>query len=218
MKLSLAVPAVVNYLAQDMRRESPLKARLRAETAGLPRPGMLLEVDSGELLRLLVRLTGAQRVLEIGTFTGYSALCMAEGLLPGGHIICCDINEESTAIARRYWAEAGVADVIELRLAPALETLAILRAAGENGAFDMAFIDADKMNGLAYYEACLELLRPGGVVAMDNALWNGAVADPSVTDDDTEALRRLNRHVTRDARVDASLLSIGDGLLVAVKL
>lgn len=218
MKLSLAVPAVARYLAQDTRRESPLALRLRAETAGLPRPGMLLESDTGDLLRLLVRLTGARRVLEIGTFTGYSALCMAEALPVDGRLLCCDISEEYTEIARRYWTEAGVADRIELRLAPALDTLAALRDTGQGSGFDLAFIDADKVNCRAYYEACLELVRPGGVIAMDNALWNGQVADPTVHDEETQAIRRLNVHVLGDARVDAALLTVGDGVLLAVRI
>lgn len=217
MKLALALPAVARYLAEDARRDSALKQRLREETAGLARASMLLEADTGELLRLLVRLTGARTAIEIGTFTGYSALNMAEALPPGGRLLCCDVSEEYTAIARRYWKEAGVEDRIELKLAPARETLAALRAGGGDGTFDLAFIDADKSSGQEYYEGCLALLRPGGVIAVDNALWNGRVADPAVTDEETAALRRLNAHVLADPRVDAALLPVGDGLLLAVK-
>ena len=166
---------------------------------------------------LLVELIGARRTLEIGTFTGYSALAVALALPPDGRVVACDINEETAAVARRYWAEAGVADKIDLRLAPAGETLAGLIAEGRAGSFDFAFIDADKQGYDAYYEACLELLRPGGLIAVDNVLWDGAVADPERDDPDTRAIRALNEKIRDDRRVSLSLLPIGDGLTLARK-
>jgi predicted O-methyltransferase YrrM len=157
----------------------------------------------------------ARRVVEVGTFTGYSALAMAMALPPGGRIVCCDISEEYTAVARRYWKEAGVADRIDLRLGPAKETLAKLLATDGPASHDLAFIDADKTGYDAYYEACLQLLRPGGIIAIDNVLWSGRVADPAVTDADTAALRALNAKIRDDRRVDAVVLTVGDGLTLA---
>jgi predicted O-methyltransferase YrrM len=162
-------------------------------------------------------MIGARRVVEVGTFTGYSALAMAQALPPGGRILCCDVSEEWTAIARRYWKEAGVEERIDLRLGPAKETLAALLAAEGPGSQDLFFIDADKTSYQAYFEAALRLLRPGGLVTIDNVLWSGKVADPAVHDADTEALRALNLQVRDDPRVDAVVLSVGDGLTVARK-
>jgi caffeoyl-CoA O-methyltransferase len=178
---------------------------------------MQISPEQGQFMALLVELIGARRILEVGTFTGYSALAVALALPPDGRVITCDINEEMTAIARRYWAEAGVADKIDLRLAPAIDTLDELLAEGQAGQFDFAFIDADKTNYLAYYERTLELLRSGGLIAIDNVLWNGAVADPERQDDDTSAIRALNEAVHADDRVSLSLLPISDGLTLARK-
>jgi predicted O-methyltransferase YrrM len=217
MSRSLLPKAVERYVAQDIARETAIQKKLRAETARLPQAGMQIGADQGALLALLVRAIGAKKVIEIGTFTGYSALAVAEALPAGGRLFCCDINEEWTAIARRYWKEAGVADRIELRLAPALETLSALRAEHGSGAFDFAFIDADKSSYNAYYESCLVLIRQGGLIALDNTLWSGKVADPKIHDPDTDALRALNAKIRDDARVDACLLTVGDGVMLALK-
>jgi predicted O-methyltransferase YrrM len=168
-------------------------------------------------MALLVQLVGARRTLELGTFTGYSALCVANALPPDGRLLCCDVNAEWTAVARRYWAAAGVAHKIDLRLAPALETLDALLAAGEAGRYDFAFIDADKVHSDAYYERVLQLLRPGGLVAIDNALSDGRVVAPPPDDASAQALDALNRKVAVDARVTSSLVPIADGLLLARK-
>ncbi len=216
MSRSLLPEAVEHYVTQDIARETAVQKKLRAETARLRQGGMQIGADEGALLALLVRAIGAKNAIEIGTFTGYSALAVAAALPAGGKLICCDINEEWTAIARRYWKEAGVADRIELRLAPALETLAALRAE-HSGAFDFAFIDADKSSYDAYYESCLVLIRQGGLIALDNTLWSGNVADPKVRDPDTDALRALNAKIRDDARVDACLLTVGDGVMLVLK-
>ncbi len=208
-------PSVEQYVSGFFTHETPVQARLRAETAALPLGRMQIGADQGALMALLIRLTGARRALEVGTFTGYSALAVASALPPDGRLIACDVSEEWTNIARRYWKEAGVSERIDLRLGPATETLAGLLRDGEADSFYFAFIDADKENYDAYYEACLRLVRPGGLIAVDNALWSGAVADPSVTDAETEALRALNRKVRDDRRVEACLLTVGDGVLLA---
>ena len=178
---------------------------------------MQIGADQGAFLALLVQLTGAKRALEIGTFTGYSALAVAKALPADGTLTCCDVSDEWTQVARRYWHEAGVAGRIDLRLAPAAETLRDLLLESGPGSFDFAFIDADKAGYDRYYEATLVLLRPGGLVAIDNMLWSGAVADPSVTDPDTAALRALNLKVRDDSRVTSCLVSMGDGVLLARK-
>ncbi|HTR19500.1 MAG TPA: class I SAM-dependent methyltransferase [Gemmatimonadales bacterium] len=214
---SLLPEKVEEYLTDFMVRESPLQARLRAETAALPErdAGMQIGADQAAFFALLVRLLGARRALEIGTFTGYSALAIAGALPPDGRLIACDVSEEWTAIARRYWAQAGVADRIDLRIAPALATLAALEREGAAGSFDFVFIDADKPAYDAYYEACLRLVRPGGLIAIDNMLWSGAVVDPTRQDPDTLAIRSLNQKIRDDTRVDACLVSIGDGVMLA---
>jgi len=218
MSLRSLLPDVVDkYIHRVATRETALQQRLREETSKLPGAGMQIGADLGALLRLLIELTGARRTIEIGTFTGYSALAVAMALPSDGHVVCCDINEEWTRIARRYWREAGVADRIDLRLAPALETLRDLQRDPGPGSFDFAFVDADKTGYDGYYEACLTLLRPGGLIAFDNMLWSGAVADPSKRDPDTVALRALNLKVRDDPRVTSCLASIGDGVLLARK-
>ena len=205
-----------DYLQQSSLREPPLLARLREETAKLPGAMMQIAPDQGQFMALLVRLIGARRCLEIGIFTGCSALWVALALPEDGRLVACDVNPDTTAIGRRYWAEAGVADKIDLRLAPAKETLDRLIAEGARD-FDFAFIDADKAGYDGYYERVLTLLRPGGLVAVDNVLWGGSVADPAVQDKDTMAIRALNAKVREDDRVDQALLTIGDGLLLARK-
>ncbi len=205
------------YLLRETVRESDLLRRLREETAAMPQSNMQISPEQGQFMRLLVELIGARRAIEIGTFTGYSSICIASAMPDDGKLICCDLNRAYTAVAQRYWQQAGLTGRIELRLAPALETLRELRAAGGDGSLDFAFIDADKGNYDAYYEQVLALLRPGGLVAIDNALWSGRVADPAADDAETRALRAINRKVSADARVTASLVPIGDGLLVARK-
>lgn len=209
---------LAEYLYHASVRDDELLKRLREETQRLPMGRMQISPEQGQLMGVLVRMLGAQRTLEIGTFTGYSALSVARHLPPHGRVVCCDISEEWTSIARRYWQEAGVADRIDLRLAPALDTLGHLLADGGEGQYDFAFIDADKTGYDAYYEACLRLLRKGGVVAIDNVLWGGAVADMSEQDADTVALRAINQKIHGDSRVLNSLIPIGDGLTLAFKL
>ena len=206
-----------DYILANSLRDTPLLARLREETAAMPGGGMQISPDQGQFMALLVKLTGARRILEIGSFTGYSALVMAQALPESGSITACDLSEEYAATARRYWKEAGVAGRIDLRLGPAADTLSALLAEGGAGSYDLAFIDADKVNYGSYYESCLELLRPGGLILIDNVLWNGRPARPEEVDEDTVAIRALNAALHWDERVDVSLLSIGDGLTLARK-
>jgi len=206
-----------DYLLKVSLREPPLLAALRAETAKLPMAGMQISPEQGQFMALLAELIGARRAIEVGTFTGYSALCVAQALPPDGKLIACDISEEFTSVARRYWAKSGIADRIDLRLAPALDTLRSLLAGGGGGSFDFAFIDADKTQYDAYYEAILKLLRPGGLITIDNVLWSGAVADGRKRDADTVALRALNEKLKTDKRITLSMLPIGDGLTLARK-
>lgn len=210
-------PEIAAYIRATTLHELPILARLREETAKLPMAGMQISPEQGQFMQLLVRLLGVRRYLEIGTFTGYSALAVAAAMPADGRAVCCDVNAEWTGIGRRYWAEAGVAAKIDLRLAPGTETLAALRAGGGEGSFDLAFIDADKANYGAYYEHCVALVRPNGVILVDNVLWGGKVADPAVETEDTRAIRALNTRVAGDARVEASLLPVGDGLMMARK-
>lgn len=205
------------YLTGAVSRESAILRELREETAGMPRAGMQISPEQGQFMQLLVNLLGARKTLEVGVFTGYSSLATALALPPDGRVVACDVSEEWTAVARRYWAKAGVAGRIDLRLAPAVETLDGLIAGGEAGTFDFAFIDADKESYDAYYERSLALVRAGGLVAIDNALWSGRVADPAANDADTVALRALNAKLRDDERVDFSLVPIGDGLALARK-
>lgn len=205
----------LNHLA--MIDEPEVHARLRARTAELPNANMQISPEQGRLMGLFVQLLGARRVLEIGVFTGYSALCMAERLPTGGTLVACDISREYTDIARPFWQEAGVADRIDLRLGPALDTLEGLLEAGEAGRFDFAFVDADKENNERYYELALELLRPGGVVAVDNTFASGAAFELDTDDREGRDARLLNERVHRDPRVDATLVAVSDGLLVARK-
>lgn len=205
------------YLVDHSVREHPVLAELREETARLPMAGMQIGADQGQFMALLAKLIGAKRCVEVGVFTGYSALAVALALPPDGRIVACDVSEEWTDIARRYWKMAGVDGKIELRLAKALRTLDGLIAEGGEGRYDFAFIDADKGNYLAYFERCLTLLRPGGLIAVDNTLWSGDVADPTNTKPDTVALRAFNEALHVDERVDISLLPLGDGLTLARK-
>jgi len=208
---------LAEYVAGVSLREPDILRRLREETAHVPMTGMQIAPDQGQLMALLARLIGARRCLEVGAFTGYSALVVALALPPDGRIISCDIDEKTTAIAKRYWAAAGVSDKIDLRLGPALGTLDRLLAEGAAGSFDFAFIDADKTNYDGYYERALTLLRQGGLIVIDNVLWSGAVADAKRRDADTAALRALNRKLHGDERIDLSLLPLADGITLARK-
>jgi len=205
------------YLQDVSLRDSDLLARLRAETGQLPMSGMQISPEQGQFMQLLVKALGIRRAIEIGVFTGYSSLCVALAMPNDGRIVACDIDESWTDIARRYWKEAGVDHKIELRLAPALETLDILIENQLNHSFDFVFIDADKTAYKNYYERALTLIRPGGLIAIDNTLWNGNVIDDSNQTDDTRAIREFNRHIRADQRVDISLLPVGDGLTLALK-
>jgi len=208
---------VRKYLLEHSLREPDVLAELRAATAKLPSAGMQISPEQGQLMALLVQAIGAKRALEIGTFTGYSALWVALALPPDGKLVCCDVSEEWTAIGRKFWAKARVAHKIDLRIAPAVATLDRLLAGGEAGAYDFAFIDADKTGYDGYYERCLALLRPGGLIAIDNVLWGGSVADPKKRSADTLALRALNRKIHRDERVALSMLPVGDGVTLVLK-
>ena len=204
-----------DYLLRKSLREPASLAALRAETASHPRVNMQIAPEQGQFMQMLVRLMGARRTVEVGVFTGYSSLAVALALPEDGHVLACDISEEYTAIARRHWQLAGVAHKIELVLAPALATLDARLAAGESGSYDFAFIDADKGGYHAYYERLLSLVRPGGLIAVDNTLWSGAVADPADHDADTLAIREFNDRLLADQRIDLSLVPIGDGLTLA---
>lgn len=204
------------YVLDVSLREHAELAALREATRTHPRAGMQIAPEQGQFLALLVRLIGARRTIEIGVFTGYSALAVALALPEDGRVLACDVSVEYTSVARPYWQRAGVAHKIDLVLAPALATLDARLTAGEAGAYDFAFIDADKTNYDGYYERCLQLLRTGGLIAVDNTLWSGRVAEPAL-DEDTAALQRFNRKLHRDDRIDLALLPIGDGLTLARK-
>ncbi|MBF2003472.1 MAG: class I SAM-dependent methyltransferase [Synechococcales cyanobacterium M58_A2018_015] len=209
--------ALYNYLLSISLRESEILQKLRQETATHPMSQMQIAPDQGQFMALLVQLMGAKKALEIGVFTGYSSLCVALALPPDGQLIACDVSEEYTAIARRYWQMAGVADKIDLRLAPALDTLDQLLAEGQASQFDFAFIDADKSAYPQYYERTLQLVRPGGLIAIDNVLWSGRVADPQVQDNRTEGIRAFNQRLYQDQRINLSVLPLADGLTLALK-
>ncbi len=209
---------VYNYLKDNSLRETDLLRRLREETRRCTSdPDMQISPEQGQLMNLLTRLICAKKVLEVGVFTGYSSLSVATALPPDGKLIACDKSEEWTSIARKYWMEAGVAEKIDLRLGPALDTLDTLLAGGEANSFDFAFIDADKKNLPGYYEKVLALLRPGGLLGIDNTLWSGRVADPRVRDRDTLMIRKLNKQLHNDPRIFLSMLPIGDGFTIALK-
>lgn len=205
-----------DYLLSSSLREPEILRRLREETANHPYARMQISPEQGQFMALLVQLMGAKKTLEVGVFTGYSSLCVALALPPDGKIVACDVSEEFTSVARRYWQEAGVAEKIDLRIAPALETLDRLLAE-QAQTFDFAFIDADKSNYDGYYERSLQLVRPGGLIAIDNVLWSGRVADPQDRDNSTQNIRAFNEKLHRDERVSISLVPIADGLTLAVK-
>ncbi len=211
--------ALYDYILKTSAHEPEVLARLRAETAEKfpDRAQMQIGPDQAQFMALLARAIRAEKTIEIGVFTGYSSIAVALALPMHGRILACDVSDEWTSIARRYWVEAGVANKIGLRLAPATETLQHLIKAGESDTFDFVFIDADKTNYDNYYELCLQLVRPGGLILIDNTLWSGKVVDASVQDDDTRAIRALNEKIRKDSRVNQVLLTVGDGLTVALK-
>jgi predicted O-methyltransferase YrrM len=210
-------PDLAEYIRDVSLREPDVLRRLREETASHPMVSMQISPEQGQFMALLVALLNARRTLEIGVFTGYSSLAVALALPEDGRIIACDVSDEFTSIARRYWREAGVERKIDLRLRPAVQTLDDLIALGQGGGFDFAFIDADKANYANYYERCLTLLRPGGLIAVDNVLWSGKVMDPSVDDEDTRAIRAFNLKLKNDDRIWLSMLPIRDGVTLACK-
>ena len=216
-KHTMLTDPLYQYLWASIDREPDVLRQCREETAVLPLARMQIAPDQGQFMALLVKLIGARRILEIGTFTGYSALAMALAMPSDASIVCCDLSREWTDIAQRYWRQAGVSDKIELHLQPALQTLDTLVGQGGVGGFDLAFIDADKESYREYYERCLQLLRPGGLILIDNVLWGGAVIDDGVQDVDTVAIRALNADLKSDGRIDLAMVPVGDGLTLAVK-
>jgi predicted O-methyltransferase YrrM len=210
-------PQLYNYLLSVSLREPEILSQLRSETAQHPMGRMQIAPEQGQFMALLVQLMGAKKTLEVGVFTGYSALVVSLALPPDGRVVACDVSAEFTAIARHYWQKAGVADKIDLHIAPAMETLDQLLAAGEAETFDFAFIDADKSNYDGYYERSLQLVRPGGLIVIDNVLWSGRVADPEIQDNRTTKIRALNQKLHQDQRINLSLVPIADGLTLAQK-
>ncbi len=210
--------SIYQYLCSVSLREPEVLAELREVTRVLPRASMQLSPEEGQFIGLLVKMIGARKCLEVGVFTGYSSTCIAAAMPPEGRLIACDVSVEWTAIARQYWEKAGVVNKIDLRIGPGIDILDALLADGQAGTFDFAFIDADKSNYGNYYERALKLVRSGGLIGIDNTLWYGKPADPAVNDPDTEAIREVNRRVHADARVTMSLVPIGDGLTLALKL
>ena len=203
------------YVIKVGTREPEVLARLREETAALPQHGMQIAPEEGAFLAMLVELTGARRCIEVGTFTGYSSTAVALALPEDGQLVCCDVSEEWTSRARKYWVEAGVADKIDLRVAPAAETLDQLLADGGHAAYDFAFVDADKTGYDGYYERLLRLVRPGGLIAFDNTLWGGAVLEQDAQDADTRAIQALNSKLADDERITLCLLPVADGVTLA---
>lgn len=213
LNLALLYP----YIIENSIRDTPLLKALRDETAQDKMARMQIAPEQGQFMALIIKLMGAKRIIEIGTFTGYSSLCMAQALPDDGTIICCDISTDWTDMAKRYWDQAGVSHKIDLRIAPATDTLSNLISNAGTDTFDAAFIDADKENYDTYYEACLKLLRPGGLIMLDNMLWSGRVIDDTQQDEDTQAIRALNQKLKSDERIDLSLLPMADGITFALK-
>jgi caffeoyl-CoA O-methyltransferase len=213
---SLLSPEIADYIAERTASPDDVLVRLQVRTQELGRvAGMQIGADQGALLTLLTRLVGARRAVEVGTFTGFSSICIARGLAPGGTLLCCDVSETYTAIAREAWAEAGLTDVIELRIAPALETL---RALPPDPVVDLVFIDADKGGYASYFDELVPRVRPNGLLLADNTLWSGRVVDDAATDDDTTAIKAFNDKVAADGRVESYLLPVGDGVTLIRKL
>ena len=208
---------IYDYILDNSLRDMPILEKLREETIKMPDGRMQISSDQGQFMALLVRMLEVKKIVEVGTFTGYSSLVMALALPENGQIVACDISEEYTEVAQRFWQEAGVVDKIDLRLGLAVETLREFLNNGEAGTFDMAFIDADKRNYEVYYEKCLELLRPGGLILIDNVLWYGKPARLEETDTDTTAIRNFNKNIYKDERFEMSMITVGDGLTLALK-
>lgn len=206
-----------DYLLSTSSRESVLLKELAAVTAQDPMARMQIASEQGQFMGLLVKLIGARNIIEVGTFTGYSSICMAQNMIRPARMVCCDLDVSWTNIAQQYWKKAGVDDICELHLAPAIDTLSQLIKTGKQRTFDLAFIDADKENYDAYYEACLKLIRPGGLILIDNTLWSGRVIDRQHNDVDTQAIRALNKKLQRDQRIELSQLPIADGLTLCLK-
>ena len=217
MKTIRVDASLYRYMLEHSTAEAPTLAALREETARHAQARMQIPTEQGSLMALLCRIGNVRRYLEVGTFTGYSALAVALALPPDGEVVACDISEDFTAVARRYWQRAGVADKIDLRLAPAIDSLQELLAAGRGGSFDLAFIDADKQGYPDYYRKVVDLVRPGGMIMLDNVLWAGEIADPQHPSPDAQAIRRVNQLVANDTRVQATILPVGDGITLAVK-
>lgn len=217
MKSSITSEKVARYVVEKITTDSELEQRLRVQTSKLSAGGMISGSDVGALLSILVRSSRSKKAIEIGTFTGYTALKIASSLPKDGKLVCCDVSEEWTRIGAPYWEEAEVKAKIDVRIAPAMQTLQDLLKNDGEGSFDFAFIDADKTGYDGYYEACLKLIRPGGLILLDNMLWDGAVADDSVTDATTTAIRNLNAKISQDSRVESSLITIGDGVMMTCK-
>ena len=210
-------PEIAEYIKTVSLRETPILQKLRAETEKMTMGVMQVSPELGQFMRLLIQLTGTKNILELGVFTGYSTLSMAMAIPDDGRIIACDVSEEWTGIARRYWKEADLQHKIDLRLAPAIQTLEQLKKSSDQPFFDFMFLDADKANYGVYYEACIELLRPNGLMLIDNTLWNFQVADPNIVDLETNVIQKLNKRLHEDERVDISILLFGDGLTVVRK-
>ena len=208
---------IYDYILDNSLRDMPILEKLREETIKMPNGRMQVSSDQGQFMALLVRMLEVKKIVEVGTFTGYSSLVMALALPENGQIVACDISEEYTEVAQHFWHEAGVVDKIDLRLGLAVEILTEILSNGEASTFDMAFIDADKRNYKVYYEKCLELLRPGGLILIDNVLWYGKPARLEETDIDTTAIRNFNKNIFKDERVEMSMITVGDGLTLALK-
>ena len=217
MKSSITSENVARYVVENIIIDSALEKKLRIETSKLEAGGMISGSDVGSFLGILAQSIGAKRAIEVGTFTGYTALKVASVLPKDGKLICCDISPEWTSIGQRYWQEAGVSEKIDLKIAPAVQTLQSMISNDQANTFDFAFIDADKKGYDNYYELCLKLLRSGGIVVLDNMLWDGAVADTTIQDETTQSLRKMNEKISQDDRVNACLLTVGDGLMLARK-
>lgn len=214
--LDMSAP-LYDYLLQTSGRQSPLLRELAELTAKDPLARMQIAPEQGQFMGLLVKLLGARNIIEVGTYTGYSSICMAENMIRPARMVCCDLDENWTKTAQAYWKKAGVDDICQLHLAPAINTLNTLLKQGEQRSFDLAFIDADKENYDAYYEACLSLIRPGGLILIDNTLWGGSVIDLNKNDEDTRAIRALNIKLQSDKRIELSHLPIADGLTLCLK-